>query len=160
MAGKPAWNKGRRLEDCYDPATAKRPGKCTGCGVWRPDSESEIRRRRKLSQVAKERQLGRYRRGSGRGKKGWYREFWCDSSYELAFVVHNLDHGIAIKRNWTAFPYLYQDRVRRWLPDFVLADGSYVEIKGYETDQARAKFAAFQRPLRVLRQADLAPMLS
>jgi hypothetical protein len=44
------------------------------------------------------------------------------------------------------------------MPDFVLADGTYIEIKGYVTPQALAKFEFFYRPLRVLTQPDLRPM--
>ena len=43
----------------------------------------------------------------------------------------------------------------RWIPDFRLADGTYVEIKGYLSAQALAKFEFFYRPLLVLTQAEL-----
>jgi hypothetical protein len=43
----------------------------------------------------------------------------------------------------------------RWIPDFVLADGTFIEIKGYLTEQARAKFACFRPPLRVCTRAEL-----
>ena len=45
-----------------------------------------------------------------------------------------------------------------WMPDFLLADGTYIEIKGYVTAQAQAKFEFFYRPLRVLTKAELQPM--
>jgi len=48
----------------------------------------------KLSKIAKDRGLGGYQKKSGRGKWGWYKGFWCDSSYELAYVIYNLDHNI------------------------------------------------------------------
>src|SRR5205823_10631523 len=101
----------------------------------------EQARRAKLSIVASERGLGGYERGSGRGKKGWYRGYWCDSAYELVFVAWALDHEIPFARNLEFFLYEYQGKLMRWLPDFVLADGTFLEIKGYLTDQARAKFA-------------------
>ena len=28
----------------------------------------------------------------GYGKHGWYKEYWCDSSWELAYVIYNLDY--------------------------------------------------------------------
>ena len=117
--------------------------------------ERERARRAKLSRVAKKRGLGGYERGSGRGKKGWYRGFWCDSTYELAFVVWALDHEIPFERNLEFFSYEYQGRVYRWTPDFRLGDGSYIEIKGYLTDQSRAKLEYFYRSLQVLTRADL-----
>jgi len=111
-----------------------------------------------LSQVALTRGLGGYERGSGRGKKGWFRGYWCDSTYELVFVAYALDHEIPFERNFEVFPYEYADKLMRWIPDFRLVDGTYIEIKGYLSAQAEAKFEFFYRPLLVLTQADLRDM--
>jgi hypothetical protein len=118
----------------------------------------EQRRREKLSKVARLRGLGGYERGSGRGKKGWYRGYWCDSTYELVFVVWALDHEIPFERNVEFFPYEYQGQLLRWMPDFRLADGSYIEIKGYLTAQSRAKFEYFYRSLQVFTKVELRRM--
>src|SRR5712691_797447 len=150
------WNRGRRLEECYDPATADRLRECsrqaarTMHKLWTPDSVSETRRREKLSVAAKLRGLGQYRPGSGRGRQGRYKGIWCDSSYELAFVIYSLDHGFPFARNWQAFPYTFDGAQRTWIPDFRLDGGFYLEIKGYVTDQVRAKFAAFPHPLIIV----------
>lgn len=93
--------------------------------------------------MARQRGLGGYEPGSGRGKKGWYRGYWCDSTYELAFVVWAVDHEIPFERNVEFFPYEYDGRLMRWMPDFLPADGTYVEIKGYLSEQARGKFEYF-----------------
>ena len=37
---------------------------------------------------------GGKRHGSGRGKKGWYKGYYCDSTWELAWVIYQLDHGV------------------------------------------------------------------
>ena len=156
MKGKTAWNKGRGLEECHDPATVARLRECSRQQAkklhdrWDPASAAEISRRQKLSQVAKERGLGRYRPGSGRGRQGRYKGIWCDSSYELAFVIYSLDHGFPFARNWQAFPYTFDGAQRTWIPDFRLDGGFYLEIKGYVTDQVRAKFAAFPHPLIIV----------
>lgn len=42
------------------------------------------------------------------------------------------------------------------MPDCVLPDGTYVEIKGYEDARATAKFEQFPDHLRVLKRWDLA----
>lgn len=73
----------------------------------------------------------------------------------MAFVIWALDHEIPFERNLQFFPYEYQGKVMRWMPDFVLADGTFVEIKGYLTDQARAKFEYFLPPLRVFTRTEL-----
>src|SRR5205814_5200704 len=97
----------------------------------RISADAEAARRRKLAAVAVARGLGGYERGSGRGKKGWYRGHWCDSTYGLAFGVWALDHEIPFERNLEFFPYEYERRVLQWMPDFLLADGTYIEIQGY-----------------------------
>ena len=37
---------------------------------------------------------GGYKPGSGRGKQGWYKGYWCDSSWELAFVMYCLYNNL------------------------------------------------------------------
>jgi uncharacterized C2H2 Zn-finger protein len=82
------------------------------------------------------------RKGSGRGKKGWYKGYWCDSSWELAFVIYNLDHNIEFIRNTKGFDYLFNNKKYKYYPDFILNDGTYVEIKGYLDEKAKYKILA------------------
>jgi hypothetical protein len=91
-------------------------------------------------------------------RRGWYRGYWCDSTYELVFVARALDHELPLERNLECFPYEYEAAVLHWTPDFLLADGTYIEIKGYLSGQAEAKFDYFYRPLRVLARSDLQQM--
>ncbi|HYY87360.1 MAG TPA: hypothetical protein VFA49_01095 [Chloroflexota bacterium] len=165
MAGKAAWNKGRSLEDLYDRATVERLRASYRRGAQRLNEINQLRRaspeleacrRKKISDTARRVGMGGYRCGSGRGKAGRYRGIWCDSSYELAFVVYALDHGLAFERNWRSFPYVFEGRVRRWIPDFRWNDGLYIEIKGYVTDQVEAKFAQFPHSLLVIGKKNLA----
>jgi hypothetical protein len=51
------------------------------------------------------------------------------------------------RRNESAF----EGRVRYWIPEFRWNDGLYIEIKGYTSPQAEAKFAAFPHPLLIIR---------
>ncbi len=161
MAGKVPWNRGLKWEEMYDAEVlqrqqASRPLRIQSAQRALAESqELEQRRREKLSRVARERGLGGYERGSGRGRKGWYHGYWCDSTYELAFVVWALDHQIPFERNLEFFAYEYQGKVMRWMPDFVLADGTFIEIKGYLTEQAQAKFEYFLPPLRIFTRVDL-----
>jgi len=48
---------------------------------------------------------GGKREHSGRGKQGRYNGIWCDSSWELAWVIYNFDHGIKFKRYSGYFEY-------------------------------------------------------
>ena len=82
--------------------------------------------------------LGGYRKGSGIGKHGWYKGIYCDSSWELAFVVYYLDHNLQIKRCKEKRKYLYRDKLYTYIPDFITNEG-IIEIKGYKTEQSEEK---------------------
>ena len=161
MAGKVPWNRGLTWEQMFGDEEARRMRGVARANarraqeVLRASPDVEARRREKLAEEARRRGLGRYREGSGRGRKGRYRGYWCDSSYELAFVIYALDQGMAFERNWQAFPYTYEGRQRAWIPDFRLTDGTYLEIKGYASPQAEAKFAAFPHGLIVVRRENM-----
>jgi hypothetical protein len=98
-------------------------------------------------------QSGGYKEGSGRGKSGWYKGYWCDSSYELAWVVYNLDHNIPFERNKKRYEYEWEGKTRQYIPDFVLGD-QVVEIKGYMTEQVKIKAQAVPN-LKILLKEDI-----
>lgn len=97
---------------------------------------------------------GGYRQGSGRGKKGWYNGFFCDSSYELAFVIYCLEHNKNIVRNISRRKYIWEGKERNYIPDFIV-DNELVEIKGYKTAQWEAKLK-FNPDVIVFYEKDLA----
>jgi hypothetical protein len=70
-------------------------------------------------------------------------------------VIYALDEGMWFERNWNSFPYVFEERERRWIPDFRLKDGTYLEIKGYALRQAEAKFAAFPHELIVVKRENM-----
>lgn len=117
-----------------------------------PDPEKEALRKKRISETMKGR-TGGYRQGSGRGKKGWYRGFFCDSSYELAYVLYCLDHGISIKRNTEKRKYTWKGKVKNYIPDFIV-EGKLVEIKGYNCEEWQAKMAS-NTDIKVLYEKDL-----
>jgi hypothetical protein len=98
--------------------------------------------------------IGGYRKGSGRGKSGWYKEYWCDSSYELAFVIYNIENGIVFERNYSGFTYQWKGKSHTYYPDFIV-NGKYYEIKGYESEQDKYKYVALENQLTVLYKNDL-----
>lgn len=97
---------------------------------------------------------GGYRKGSGVCKGGWYKGYWCDSSYELAWIIYNLDHNIKFTRNLEAFDYEFENKKRKYYPDFILEDGSYIEIKGYKTEVTKFKLAVIEN-IKILYKEDL-----
>ncbi len=111
----------------------------------------------RLSKIAKERNLGGYVKGSGRGKKGWYKGFFCDSSWELAYVIYCLEHNINIKRNEEKRKYKFKNVEKTYIPDFIV-EGEVIEIKGYKTEEWIAKLAA-NPDVKVLYEKDLKEIL-
>jgi hypothetical protein len=93
---------------------------------------------------------GGLRHGAGRGKKGWYKGYWCDSSWELAWVIYNLDHKIKFKRNKEGFDYIFENNQHKYYPDFILEDGTYVEIKGYYNERSKIKQQQFNYNLELI----------
>lgn len=98
---------------------------------------------------------GGYRKGSSRGKCGWYKEYWCDSSWELAWVIYNLEHEIKFERNKNGFDYEFENKIHKYYPDFILEDGTYIEIKNYNNEQVKAKLKFFKNPIKVLYRKEL-----
>jgi len=146
------WNKGLVGDDrCKhsDDYKQSRVGKSSGRGAT-PEREAE--RIRKITDSALRRNGG-YRVGSGRGKKGWYKGFFCDSSYELAYIVFCLDHQIRIQRNTQKRQYVWEGKQRNYIPDFVV-DGQIIEIKGFKSPQWEAKLK-YNPDVVVLYERDL-----
>lgn len=105
----------------------------------------------------------RFRRKKRKGryknvKKGMYQGIWCDSSWELAWIIYQTDHGIEFTRNEKKFPYVWRRRKKNWIPDFY-CNGTYVEIKGQMTAEVKAKFSHFSLPLVVLFVDDMKPII-
>ncbi len=81
--------------------------------------------------------------------KGWYKGFWCESSWELAYIIYCIDNNIELIRNHQGFNYVYNDKIYKFYPDFKLKN-TFVEIKGRFDDKNRAKISQFKLPLLVL----------
>lgn len=112
---------------------------------------SEISRRKSPTK-------GGIRRGSGRGKKGWYNGFWCDSSWELAWVIYSLDHGIIFERNIIPYEYKFEGKTHKFYPDFLLSSGELLEIKGYLDRRNEAKISSVSN-LTILGEEEMKPFL-
>lgn len=78
---------------------------------------------------------GGYRPGSGRAKTGYFKGIYCGSTYELAWVIYQLDHSLEFK----LFDGFLESNGKKYFPDFE-QNGKIVEIKGYEAqDKVDAK---------------------
>ena len=143
--------RGKTYEEVYGPERALAIKNKVSAGLKKcyetfSSSEANKIRIEKIKKTAAERHtIGGLRHGSGRGKQGWYKGYWCDSSWELAYVIWCLEHNIKLQRNKEAFKYTYNNQIRKYYPDFILEDGTYVEIKGYYTKQTEEKINAFPK---------------
>lgn len=113
--------------------------------------------RDKISKIAKENNYGGYKKGSGRGKQGWYKGFHCDSSWELAYVIYCLEHNISIRRNTERRTYFFNGKTRGYYPDFIV-NSDLVEIKGYNSDEWEAKHAA-NPDVKTLYKEEMKPII-
>jgi len=126
-------------------------------------SRSFLNRKHTSESILKMKQSNRKRKNSdtvGRGKFGWYKDYWCDSTWELAFVIYNLDHDIKFERNKEGFEYIYNGEVCKYYPDFILEDGTYLEIKGYMNGKDEEKIKQFKFPLKVLSTNEILPYIN
>lgn len=104
----------------------------------------------------KKKAAGGYREGSGYGKSGWYKGVQCDSSYELAWVIYHLEHNIEFIRNKQKFKYVYNEKEHFYIPDYFLPkDQLFIEVKGFSTEQHKAKIKCFNKQIKVLYKKDL-----
>ena len=83
--------------------------------------------RNKLISLSSKGKTGGYRPGSGRAKSGYYKGIYCGSTYELVWVIYQIDHKIKFDR----FPGMVQFNDKKYFPDF-LQNNKIIEIKGFE----------------------------
>jgi hypothetical protein len=74
---------------------------------------------------------GGYREGSGRAKSGYYKGIYCGSTYELCWVIYQLDHDLPFER----FDGLLEFEGKKYFPDF-LQYGKIIELKGFESQES------------------------
>lgn len=150
--GKTPWNKG--LTKDTDERLRKASESIRQGFVDHPNRR--LGRKHSKETLAKLRaNSGGLRIGAGRGKGGWYKGYWCDSTYELVWLVYKLDNDEHPVRNTVGYPYEWEGKLHRYYPDFILNDVIY-EIKGYQTLKDFEKYKAVKdNKLIVLLKKDL-----
>ena len=116
--------------------------------------EKEEMRKKKISEtMRKNKKSGGYRINSGKGKQGWYKGIFCDSSWELAFLYYYLEHNLKIERCKEIRKYIINGEEHKYIPDFV-TDQGIIEIKGYMSEKSKQK--SFQNPdIKILMYDDI-----
>ena len=155
---KKAWNKGLKTnQDTKNKISLSLTGKSTGRATT--DENENIRRLKISSTMKKNQNAGGIRQGAGYGKGGWYKGYWCDSTWELAWVIYHIDNNINFNRNKKGFDYVYQNTTNKYYPDFII-DEIYYEIKGrrcYDDldDKTKCKINQFNEKLIILYEDDI-----
>lgn len=107
--------------------------------------------RKILSERAKRNKIGGYENGckGGHGKRGYYRGFYCMSSWELAFVYYHLSQQHPIEQCREHFEYFLDGKKRTYTPDFKI-DGVYYEIKNYMRPDTQSKIDQFSKDKKLV----------
>lgn len=124
------------------------------CPVCNIGIITTIKRNKRYHKKCWEKISGGYKKGSSRGKHGYYKTIWCDSSYELAWVIYHIDHNILFKRNNKGFKYFYKGVKHLYYPDFII-NGQYIEVKNFKSDITNEKIKQFPYDISVLYTEDM-----
>lgn len=160
-SGKPPWNKGLTKETDSRVLQGSLSLKNNGKNGWNKGltKETSQRIRNVVKGMIASNKVGGYHKNLGKGKQGEYNGIWCDSSWELAFVIYHLEHNIPFSRNWKRFPYYFDNRNHTYSPDFQYPDGTYIEVKGYLDERSKAKAEQFKHKLKILQAEEMKPYL-
>lgn len=87
---------------------------------------------------------GGYRKNAGRGRRGYYKGLYCMSSWELAWVVYQLEHDKQVEQCKEKFEYMMNGEIHHYTPDFKIGD-IYFEIKNWHRPDTDFKISAFPK---------------
>lgn len=115
---------------------------CVVCGKFHQFNRSTCGKSclKKYSSIQLVGKSGGWRNFGGNGKSGTYNGHIYQSSWELAWIVYHLDHGIEFIRPTEYFEYEFEGKIRKYYPDFYLINNNeYVEVKGFWSENTEAK---------------------
>jgi hypothetical protein len=95
------------------------------------------------------------------GKCGYHKGVYCASSWELAFLVYNLDLEKEIKRCELTFKYEIEGEEHLYFPDFIM-DGIIYEVKGRELEDVKFKTKAVIEAgykIELIRRKEINPII-
>ena len=84
------------------------------------------------------------KKGAGRGIKGYYKGLYCMSTWELAWVVYQLEHDEKVEQCKERFPYIMDYKQHFYTPDFII-NGIYYEIKNWHRPDTDYKISQFPK---------------
>lgn len=104
--------------------------------------EQEQLRKSKISKNMIGNKNWMYNKKHGNGKKGHYHGIYCDSTWELAFLVYCFDNNISVKRCNLQYKYMFEGEEHIYIPDFITPEG-IIEVKGRIDAKAKEKIQQF-----------------
>jgi len=122
---------------------------------WITDAETMKNFKLKASIRAYKRHAEGWQGAIGRCKKIKYfspiaGEVTLDGGWELIVAKYFDKMNIKWTKNKKRFKYIFENKDRFYTPDFYLFDSNlYIEVKGYETDLDRAKWAQFTENIEI-----------
>lgn len=157
----PGWNKGLTKETNESIASSAEKLRKVKRTPVSAETKAKLSAATKLAYA--EGRLGArlHRTKHDRNYYGTYHGFECDSSYELAFVIYNIDHNIVFERNQQSFQYVFEGQTHKYFPDFKVGD-RYIEVKGRVTDRDLAKWQAFpdRTNLQIIGTTEIQPYIT
>lgn len=93
------------------------------------NEDKEKERRLKISNSMKGNENWKLNKIRGNGKKGHYKGIYCDSTWELAFLVYYIEHNLKVERCKEEREYLFNNEKHFYYPDFITDEG-IIEVKG------------------------------
>lgn len=106
--------------------------------------------------------LNNFRQNKTLGKCGYYKGIYCGSSWELAFLVYNLDLRKDIKRCDLKFRYKIGEKEHFYFPDFLMNEKIY-EVKGRESEDVALKTKAViddGYEIEIVRKKEIMPIIN
>lgn len=121
--------------------------------------EKKLEHSKQVSKTIKEKVLrGEWHNSISRKKQIEYKGIRFDSSWEVAYAKYLDSQNTKWTRCIESFPYNYENKDRRYFPDFYLIElNEYVEIKGLQRARDVAKWDQFpkDKKLVVLKEKEL-----
>lgn len=122
------------------------------------DEEKEKLRREKISKSMKNNNNWKFNKSRGIGKKGKYNGIYCDSTWELAYLVYHIENDLFIERCKLRYEYEIDGETHIYCPDFI-TDNGIIEIKGYKDKKAIIKEKYFSE-IKIISKLEIQPYLN
>jgi len=156
--GQRAWNTGLSGDIRCQTATVESKSKMSNAAKIKNKKESLETKQKRKDTIAKKVVNNEWHTSLARRMHIDYNGVDLHGSWEVAYVRYLDRLGTLWKRNTESFVYEFENKIRRYTPDFYLPEtNEYVEIKGYKTEKDSAKWSQFpkEKQLTVLMHKDL-----